>query len=286
MIPASRAGAGRGVKPMSADKADSGVKGAMRTLDLFEAFGKEGRALSLTQLAKILEVPVSSCHQLVGTLEARGYLYTVGRRKEIYPSGKLLGVARALVAHDVWLRSAGPYLQKLRDVTRETVILGKRQGHRVIYLAIEEGSEPVRFTANVGDRKPLHISAIGRALLAELDELTLRDTLGVLADRYSQSLPAFDPKEFTADLMAMRKRGWYSQRGGSDVDVMAISTSFAVADDMFAISVAGPCLRIVRAESSIVSKLLDTRDAIQTMLENRGKLPRQPDDLAYLTTSA
>ena len=269
---------------MSAEKADNGVKGAMRTLDLFEAFGREGRALSLTELAKLLDVPVSSCHQLVGSLEARGYLYTVGRRKEIYPSGKLLGVARALVAHDTWLRSAGPYLQKLRDLTRETVILGKRQGHRVIYLAIEEGTEPVRFTAHVGDRKPLHISAIGRALLAELDDPTLRNMLQMLADRYSESLPGFDQNEFTAELMLMRKRGWYSQRGGSEVDVMAISTSFAVADDMFAISVAGPCLRIARSESSLVSKLLDARDAIRTMLEERGKLSRQLNEPEYLLT--
>jgi DNA-binding IclR family transcriptional regulator len=269
---------------MSADKADSGVKGAMRTLDLFEAFGREGRALSLSQLAKLLDVPVSSCHQLVGTLEARGYLYSVGRRKEIYPSGKLLGVARALVAHDTWLRSAGPYLQKLRDITRETVILGKRQGHRVIYLAIEESNEPVRFTAQVGDRKPLHVSAIGRALLAELDGLALRDTLNVLADRYAKSVPDFNQKEFAAELVLMRKRGWYSQRGGSEVDVMAISTSFAVADDMFAISVAGPCVRIARSESSLVSKLLGIRDAIQTMLEDRSKLSGQMNEPEYLFT--
>jgi IclR family acetate operon transcriptional repressor len=271
---------------MGADKTDSGVKGAMRTLDLFEAFAKEGRALSLSQLAKLLDVPVSSCHQLVGTLEARGYLYAVGRRKEIYPSGKLLGVARALVAHDTWVRAAGPYLQNLRDVTRETIILGKRQGYRVIYLAIEEGTEPVRFTAQVGDRKPLHFSAIGRALLAELDDRALRDTLRGLGDRYPKSLSGFDQEKFVAELMRSRERGWYSQRGGSEVDVMAISASFAVADDMFAISVAGPHLRIAKSESSLISKLLNTRDSICKMLADRFAPSAQHTEGAILSTPA
>ena len=57
---------------MAGNDHEAGVKGAMRTLDLLEAFGREGRALKLTQLARLLGVPVSSCHQLVGTLEARG----------------------------------------------------------------------------------------------------------------------------------------------------------------------------------------------------------------------
>lgn len=260
---------------MATDRNDSGVKGAMRTLDLLEAFGREGRALSLSQLAKLLDVPVSSCHQLVGTLEARGYLYTFGRRREIYPSGKILGVARALVAHDPWLRSATPYLQQLRDRTRETVILGKRQGHRTIYLALEESPEPVRFTARVGDRKPLHISAIGRALLAELDALTLKDVLRVLTERYPQ--PGFDEKEFVSELMRSRKRGWFAQRGGRDVDVMAVSASFPVADETFAISVAGPRVRIARSQAKHVSELVSIRDTIAAMLEDRGSLPERAD---------
>jgi IclR family transcriptional regulator, acetate operon repressor len=269
---------------MSVEKAD-GVKGAMRTLDLFETFGREGRALTLSELAKLLDMPVSSCHQLVGTLEARGYLYTVGRRKEIYPSDKLLGVARALVSHDTWLRAASFHLQRLRDETRETVILGKRQGHRVIYLAIEEGTEPVRFTAQVGDRKPLHFSAIGRALLAAFDDLALREMLRVLADRYPTTLPNAEQDQFRAELMRSRKRGWYTQRGGSEVDVMAISTGFTVADDPFAISVAGPRLRIARAEKELVSKLLKTRDAILTMLEDRNKLFGLHDERPLLPTT-
>jgi IclR family acetate operon transcriptional repressor len=200
-------------------------------------------------------------------------LPSISRRREIYPTGKILGVARALVAHDPWLRSATPYLQQLRDRTRETVILGKRQGHRTIYLALEESPEPVRFTARVGDRKPLHISAIGRAVLAELDALTLKDILRVLAERYPQ--PAFDEKEFVADLVRSRKRGWFAQRGGRDVDVMALSTSFPVADETFAISVAGPRVRIIRSQMKIVSDLIDIRDAITAMLEDRGTLPER-----------
>lgn len=257
---------------MAGNDHEAGVKGAMRTLDLLEAFGREGRALKLTQLARLLGVPVSSCHQLVGTLEARGYLYSFGRHKEIYPSGKILGVARALVAHDPWLRSTAPFLQALRDRTRETVILGKRQGHRAIYLAVEEGPEPVRFTARVGDRKPLHVSAIGRGLLAGMEDRALAAMLETLSARYPAAVPGFDATSFAAELRRGQKRGWHIQRSPPAIDVQAISAAFAIADDVAAISVAGPRPRVARAQARIIEELLRTRDAIQAMLDQRGTL--------------
>ena len=255
---------------MGHETADSGVKGAMRTLDLLETFSREGRALSLTQLAKLLDVPVSSCHQLVGTLEARGYLYSFGRRKEIYPSGKILGVARALVAHDPWLRSATPLLRRLRDRTHESVILGKRQGTRAIYLAIEESREPVRFSADVGDRKPLHVSAIGKAMLAQLGATDLDETLAALAERYAQATPDFDPKAYAAELAKSRRRGWYAQRGGRDFGVLALSTSLSLAGDAFGIAVGGPYARVRKVQNAIVRELIEARDEIQALIEDPG----------------
>ena len=56
------------------------VKTAGRTLDLFEAFARERKPLSLSQLARAIGAPVSSCFGIVRTLEARGYLYEVKAR--------------------------------------------------------------------------------------------------------------------------------------------------------------------------------------------------------------
>ena len=51
------------------------VKAAARALDLFEAFSEAQRPLTLTELAQRIGAPMSSCHALVRTLRARGYLY-------------------------------------------------------------------------------------------------------------------------------------------------------------------------------------------------------------------
>ena len=56
------------------------VKTADRTLEVFELFAQERQPLSLSDIARLLQIPISSCHDLVRTLQARGYLYELGPR--------------------------------------------------------------------------------------------------------------------------------------------------------------------------------------------------------------
>src|SRR3989304_2727868 len=71
------------------------VKTAGRPLDLFEAFAREGKPLSLSQLARAINAPVSSCFGIVRTLQARGYLYEVKARGGFYPTKLLFEHSRA-----------------------------------------------------------------------------------------------------------------------------------------------------------------------------------------------
>ncbi|MBM3558769.1 MAG: helix-turn-helix domain-containing protein, partial [Alphaproteobacteria bacterium] len=104
------------------------VKTAGRTLALFEAFRRTRAPMTLTRLAAELGAPISSCHGLVRTLTARGYLYTNERKRTIYPTKRLFEIAETIARHDPILERVGPLLAQLRDATGETVLLGRRQG--------------------------------------------------------------------------------------------------------------------------------------------------------------
>lgn len=258
-----RAAGGRTLKPDA-----GGVKAAGRTLDLIETFAAQRSALSLSQLARLLEMPMSSCHELVRTLEARGYLYTFGKRREIYPTGKWFALARAIVSNDAWLRRVTPLLQELRERTRETVILGRQQAHRAIYLAVEEGPEPIRFTARVGDRKPLHVSAIGKTLLAAMEAPAREAMIDTLHARYAGSPVAFDRGELVHDLARGARLGRHIQQGGRNFDVMAIATELTVQGEPFGVALAGPLSRVVQVRKQLVTDLLAVcRDIERLLLE-------------------
>ena len=142
------------------------VTAVERVLDIFEAFHKVQKPLSLTGLAEITGIPKSSCHAIVGTLTARGYLYSLTRPRALYPTRRFLDIARTIHENDPFVERVMPLLERLGEASRETVILGKRQGDAVIYLQVVESPHPIRYSAKPGEFKPLHSSSIGKALLA------------------------------------------------------------------------------------------------------------------------
>ncbi len=221
------------------------VKTAGRTLDLFEVFGETGKPLTLTELARVLKAPLSSCHGLVKTLQQRGYLYSFSPRRLLYPTKRLLEVAQAIAAHDPVLERLAPSLVELRDRTGETVIVGKRQGDVVVYLDVYEGLHTVRYTAQSGDRRLLHCSAVGKAMLGELGEAALRALVRALPLPRVTSNTITDPDALVRDVLAGRERGYFVTRGEGVSDVMAIARVVRLGGDALGVAVAGPLHRMV-----------------------------------------
>jgi DNA-binding IclR family transcriptional regulator len=67
-----------------------------RTLEIFEAFAEAKRPLSLSELARMIDMPVSSCHGLLRTLQKSGYMFALEVRRRYYPTRRLLRSVRRL----------------------------------------------------------------------------------------------------------------------------------------------------------------------------------------------
>jgi DNA-binding IclR family transcriptional regulator len=153
---------------------------------------------------------------------------------------------------------ATPVLERLRDTSRETVILGKRQGDRIVYLHVVEGPQTIRFTARPGDLKFLHSSSIGKALLSTLPEDELRRWL---KDR---PLPAVtettvtDPEALMEEVSQGRARGYFRTRGENVSDVWAVASTLSINRDTFGIAVAGPRHRMEPRLEEIAKLVMDS----------------------------
>lgn len=231
------------------------VKTAGRTLDLFETFAKAQTPLSLSELARALNAPLSSCFNLIRALQARGYLYSLQPRRQLYPTRRLFEVATAIVAGEPWMARVEPVLTRLRDQTRETVILGKRQGDRVVYLNVIDGPQSIRYTARAGDLKPLHASAIGKALLGALAPAELAELLKQLPIERVTAATITDRSALLANLEHGRKQGYFVTMGENVADVMAVAATVRLGGDVYGIAIAGPIHRMKSDLTKHVSAL-------------------------------
>lgn len=220
------------------------MKSAERTLDLFEAFASSQKSLSLSELARLMKMPVSTCFGLVRTLESRGYVYAIKPRSGFYPTKRLLDMARVIAAHDPLLERAEPILQELRDKTGETVTLAKRQGNRIIYLDVVESPQLIRYSARIGEFRSLYTSSAGKAILGSLDETERREILtGVKLRRYTAN-SLVTQRDLEADIVRSAKRGWYANMGEIVEDLMAIAIPLKLNDDWYGVSIIGPIYRM------------------------------------------
>ena len=150
-------------------------RSSLRALEIFEAFRDARRPLSLSEAARLTDMPVSTCHGVFRALEQRGYLY-FGSGRDAYPTRRLWDLAQEVNAHDPVARRLESSLAQLRDDVDETIILGVRHADTVLYLLVLESHQAIRYSSRAGEHKPLHSSAIGKVMLgamapADLDAL-------------------------------------------------------------------------------------------------------------------
>ena len=231
-----------------------------RIFDVIEAFSECRAPLMLTELAARIGAPKSSCFQLIRAMKERGYIYALGRRRGYYPTRRLFVHAKIIADNDPALGRFEDLAAHLRDLTRETVIIGIRQDDEVVYLDVFEGLHTIRYSAVAGDRKPLHSSAIGKAFLGQLDKRQLAAVLdsGPLAKITPETI--VDGSALEDDLARGQRQGYFVTRGENVEDVMACARTIAFAGTTYAIAVAGPMHRMEANEAKISGELIQACD--------------------------
>jgi len=157
--------------PVVSDELVPAVARAAAILELVS----EARGVSLTpsEIARELDLPKSSTGNICAALESAGLLvkrengYTLGR--------KLVELGGRYLATVDPLREYYDLCRSLSTISKEASRVAILDGLDVLYLAKHEGYQPIRLTANIGDRFPASCTATGKILLSMLDPAQVVD---------------------------------------------------------------------------------------------------------------
>ena len=224
------------------------VKTAGRTLDVLEAFARSGRPLSLTEVAQLIESPMSSAHALLRTLRARGYVYSFEDSKLLYPTKRILAIAQLIAKSDPLVELVLPEMRWLLKATNETIIFGKRQAERVTYLEVLESHQAIRYSAKPGDTKPLHSSAIGKAMLSFLSDKEITALMKKTGIKQVTGTTIVSPSKLISNIRQSSQKGFFVTRGENVADVLGISVGLRIAGEPLGIAIAGPIERLSARE--------------------------------------
>lgn len=131
---------------------------------IITCFRPTGGPYRLTELAERTGLTKTTVHRLAGDLVRLGMLERTG---DTYRLGGTLFELGALVPRRRDLReTALPFLQDLFEATHETVHLGVREGHEVVYVERIHGHAALELPSRIGGSLPLTCTGVGKALLA------------------------------------------------------------------------------------------------------------------------
>ncbi len=138
---------------------------ALRTLRVLEAVADPGGPHRLGEIAKATGIAKPSTHRLLSGLTAAGYAVSDG------DGGYSLG-PRAYAMSATISAAAGSggetLLERFQAEVGRTVHVALLSGDHAIYVRKVDSAGPYRMASRIGGVLPLHCTAIGKAILANL----------------------------------------------------------------------------------------------------------------------
>jgi IclR family acetate operon transcriptional repressor len=121
-------------------------------------------------------------------------------------------------------------------------------GLQILYLDVIESSHTFRFASQIGARRPLHCTALGKAMLAHMPENELKELLPALRFERLTQRTFTQPAKFRKELSRTRLQGYALD------DEEAVLGARCIAAPVFdvggrvlgGISVSGPLTRITQ----------------------------------------
>ncbi|MFC4374270.1 IclR family transcriptional regulator [Nocardia halotolerans] len=241
-----------------------------KSVTILRAFRADDQTLPLAELVRRTGLHKATVHRLARDL-ARNRL--LDRSDEGYRlSGGLFELGMRASVERSLLEIAMPFIQDLYERTHETVHLGVRDGHDIVYLAKVGGHKQTNAPSRTGGRLPLYCTAIGKALLADAAPALRR---AVLSEPLTRRTPhtVVAPGMLRRQLQQISKNGCAFEYEESAIGLVCVAAPIFGSDNtpVAAISIAGPSSRFrpdahvhaVRAAAAGISRTLTRRDVLR-----------------------
>jgi DNA-binding IclR family transcriptional regulator len=222
------------------------VQSVSRSLRILEVLGRSDKPQSLAEITDSVQLPKTTVHRLLETLQCEGYVEQNPETRQFLLSSKILELAASFLGRLDVREVARPILMELWQQSQETVHLGLLDNGEVLYVEKLESPHTIRMYSEIGRRAPLHCTGLGKALLANLPAEEFEQ---IVAQR---GLPRFTENTLVnranllEELATIRSQGvaFDNEEHEKSVRCVAAPVYDAQSRVIAAISIAGPAFRM------------------------------------------
>lgn len=243
------------------------VKALERGLLVVKTLAREG-GLPLGEIAERMQLPVSTAHRLLNTLQKHGFC-SLDEQSQSWAVGlEAYRVGSAYLSGTNLIDIARPAMRRLMETTGETANLGIADEGDVVFIAQVEAHNPIRAFFRSGTRGAIHASGIGKALLAQMPAEKVRR---IMRDKGLETFTAktlSSSNQLLADLEETRARGFSFDDEERYVGMRCVAATIfdAFGEPVAGISISGPTVRLADADIARLGPIVEDAAAQVTRL--------------------
>lgn len=257
-------------EPTPIGDAERGLEGStpgLRLFALLELIGSKDHFVTLQSLAEESGIPKPTLFRMLQTLEEGGLILRQSDKRQYGTGTRLRRFAETLLLNATQVGTRHAVLQALVDDLGETCNITALTGNEILYLDRVETQEPLRFNLQPGSRVPIHCSASGKILLANMpreqrDKLLSHAPLKQFTPNTITSLAQLDD-----ELSRVHSTGYAldNQEFMSGLVCMAIAVPTAHGRSNQCVAVQAPAVRMTAEDA--IALLPKLRAAAQSLFE-------------------
>ncbi len=146
------------------------IQSAERIFKILELLAYQGE-MGLLELSEASGLNKSTVHRLLSSLIYMGYARQNEATQKYALSFKIVNMAGKMLERTDILPIARPYLEKLSQLSGETVHLVQREGNHILYIdKVEATAGSIRMVSHIGMVRPMYCSGVGKAIMATMSD--------------------------------------------------------------------------------------------------------------------
>jgi|Deesub1362A_J573_1020465.scaffolds.fasta_scaffold00055_108 DNA-binding IclR family transcriptional regulator len=249
------------------------VQALERASAILDALEQAPQGMSVKELSRKLDLPKGTTHRLLNSLAYLGFVRQDTESRNYFLGFRLVELGHRLLAQLDVRNEARPLLVELAESTGETVHLVVMDRNEVVYVDKVESDhriETLRMASRIGLRNPAHSSAVGKVLLAHMQESRLHALIQETGLPARTSRTITDPRKLKEQLRLIRLQGYAVDDEENERGIRCVAAPIydnggkAVA----AISISGPAIRmtLTRIEKDLKCRVMEKAKLISRKL--------------------
>ncbi|NPV54094.1 MAG: IclR family transcriptional regulator [Firmicutes bacterium] len=236
----------------------SSVQSVDRALRILDLLASEGRSLGLGQISEMLGLNASTTHRLLTALMIHGYVEQQKENDKYRLGFKVLELSSALLQQIDLRQEAYPYLRELMERTGEVVHLAILDQGEVVYIDKVESIQTLTMYSKIGRRVYCHCTALGKVLLASLDDREIEEILSKKGLPRLTNNTITSLEQFYLHLQTVRANGFAIDDEEHEQGIRCVAAPIYNQDGrvVAALSVSGPSIRMTREKIERVTPLV------------------------------